>query len=85
MSAAPDSVTLNSISTVLFGFHNSQLGVMSDGSHFNVVLRVITKLRNDSENDVANIVALFKLLALAAVIVVSICIGPSENSLLASF
>ena len=56
ISGAPASVTLKSIS--LIPFHNSQAGVISDGSHFKVVLRVSTKLRNDSEKDFPNVVIL---------------------------
>ena len=56
ISGAPASVTLKSIS--LIPFHNSQAGVISDGSHFKVVLRVSTKLKNDSEKDFPNVVIL---------------------------
>ena len=39
-------------------FHNSQTGVISEGSHFKVVFSVIAKLRNDSEKDFTNVVIL---------------------------
>ena len=35
-------------------YHNSQAGVISDGSHFKVVLMANTKLRNDPEKDFLN-------------------------------
>ena len=54
------SVTLNSISVLLAPFHNSQVGVISDESHFKLGLSVITKLRNDSEKDFPNVVVSFK-------------------------
>ena len=62
MSGAPASVTLKSISVI--PFHNSHVGVISDESHFKVVLSVSTKLRNDSEKDSPNVVILFKAFAL---------------------
>jgi hypothetical protein len=58
ISGAPASVTLKSISVV--PFHNPQVGVISDGSHFKLGLSVNTKLRNDSENDFPNVVISFK-------------------------
>ena len=53
---------LKSISVI--PFQNSQVGVISDESHFEVVLSVSTKLRNDSEKDFPNVVILFKAFAL---------------------
>ena len=62
MSAAPSSVVLNNISVA--PFHKSQGGVISDESHFEVVLRLITKLRNECEKEFVNIVISFKFLTL---------------------
>jgi hypothetical protein len=62
ISGAPASVTLKSVSVT--PFQNSQVGVISDESHFMVGLSVSTKLRNDSEKDFPNVVILFNALAL---------------------